>query len=129
DVQRGVDEAAAKADGKFKSAMQNIASLVADIKIAWYGFVSGISDAISKAGVLYDKLRGISGAAAGTSFKDVFEKYKHPSDAPLPPERPGEESAGAPRARYQTYADAKKGGSSAGTSQIESYIQGLQKAA
>jgi len=142
DLQREVDAAEAKASGKFKSAMQDIAELVADLKKKWFDFVEGISAAVSEVGKLYNQIKSIlslptspwakpatRGGIGWETTGQPFGPYQE-SNAPLPPSRPGglgNERAGASRARYKGYEDAQSS-SGSGTSQIETYLENLKKA-
>ena len=124
--------ASATASGKFLVGLQTLAAPVANIKLWFWEFVEAISEAQIKAAELRKEfLQMIGIAAKNPSFEDVFSKYRNkPSEAPLPPTRPGAEeaTAGESRARYQAYADAKKKAGATAQSQIETYIESLKKA-
>ena len=114
EAQRQIDEASAKASGKFLAALQSLAAPVAAIKVEFYHVVEAISDATISATKFIGKIneaiedskqlaREHAGhQTGGVPFEEAFAKERrgygvHPDYV----EGPQQQTAGVSRARYE----------------------------
>ncbi len=130
EAQRQIDEASAKASGKFLSALQSLAPPVAELKVQFYGVVGAIADATAATSKFVGELnKAIEDSkqlakerdnhqTGGVPFKDAFAKQLrgygvHPDYV----EGPQQQTAGVSRARYEARdKDEDKGKKSKGDS-------------
>ena len=118
EAQRQIDEASAKASGKFLAALQSLAAPVAAMKVEWYHVVEAIADATISATKFIGKLneaiedskqlaREHAGhQTGGVPFEEAFAAERrgygvHPDYV----EGPQQQTAGASRARYAARDD------------------------
>jgi hypothetical protein len=133
EAQRQIDEASAKASGKFLAALQGLAPPVAALKVQFYGVVEAIADATAGATKFVGELNKAlddskqlakerSGhQTGGVPFEEAFAKERrgygvHPDYV----EGPQQQTAGESRARYAARDEdadkAKKGKGAKGDS-------------